>query len=318
MQTFRVLFVLFFFLICLPENAAAITPEEIPILNCPLNKPKNRKGEVALCAMFRDDGPFLKEWIEFHRLVGISHFYLYNNCSADNYWEILKPYVEKGIVEIFDVPFDTSGINDIAKTHNFVQVCCYNHAIQQARSHNKWLAIVDTDEFICPVSTSSLPKLLRDYEYAGGLVVYWQMYGTSWIWDLAPGELLIEKLLYKFPVNHRINALWKTIAQPLFATCSSPHTCAYPNGVFAVAPDHSKFSHTPGWDAPPVDKIRINHYTYRTLSFYYNTKKKRMLAWGNNPSPELEHAIQVEANSVYDPVMLKYVEKLHQRMLTNP
>lgn len=30
---------------------------------------------LAVCAIFRDEAPYLAEWIEFHRLVGVEHFY---------------------------------------------------------------------------------------------------------------------------------------------------------------------------------------------------------------------------------------------------
>ncbi len=39
---------------------------------------------MSLCAIFKDEADYLREWIEFHRIVGVEHFYLYNNsnCSA--------------------------------------------------------------------------------------------------------------------------------------------------------------------------------------------------------------------------------------------
>ena len=38
------------------------------------------------------------EWIEFHRLVGVERFFLYDNGSTDDHREVLAPYVEEGIV----------------------------------------------------------------------------------------------------------------------------------------------------------------------------------------------------------------------------
>ena len=39
---------------------------------------------LAICAIFRDEAPFLDEWIAFHRLMGVEHFFLYDNGSVDN------------------------------------------------------------------------------------------------------------------------------------------------------------------------------------------------------------------------------------------
>ncbi len=34
------------------------------------------KFNVSLCAIFKDEADYLKEWIEFHRIVGVEHFYM--------------------------------------------------------------------------------------------------------------------------------------------------------------------------------------------------------------------------------------------------
>lgn len=292
----------------------AITKEDVVITKCKKNRTGKRKCKVALCAIFRDEGPYLKEWIEYHRLVGVSHFYLYNNCSQDNYLQILQPYIDKGIVELFDVPVDSYAYYDGAATHNFVQVRCYNHAIKTARSYNSWLAIIDTDEFICPVIDSSLPKALERYNDAGGVVVYWQFYGTSHVWDLAPGDLLIEKLVNKAP-NNGGNGLFKSIVKPELAVCVDAHwSRMIDDRIPLVMPNHQRFNHSPNFSSLPIDVIRINHYTYRTESWYYNVKKKRRAQWGDNPSPDEERARMDLYNSEYDPVMLKFVPKLKKRM----
>lgn len=299
-------FVLALFL--LMTSLEALVEQDIPIVKCQLNRSDKRKADIAIATIFRNEGAYLKEWIEYHRLVGVSHFYLYNNLSIDNYWTVLQPYVEKGIVELFDVPFDSNAYFDGAATHNFVQVTCYNHAIKLARKANKWLAIIDSDEFICPVKDDTLQKALRRYKHADGIVVYWQIYGTSNVWDLQPGELLIEKLLYKEPHTGG-KGLFKSIVKPRHAICKDPHLTLVEGGK-VITPDYKTFSHKLSFPLLPIDTIRINHYTYRTLSYYFNQKKPRRAQWGFVPSPELEQSILDRANSVYDPIMLRFVDKL--------
>ncbi len=64
------------------------------------------KHYVSICAIFRDEAPFLEEWIEYHRMIGVEHFYLYNHLSADHYYEVLRPYIQEGIVELKDWPIE--------------------------------------------------------------------------------------------------------------------------------------------------------------------------------------------------------------------
>lgn len=300
------------FFLLFTGSLSALTKEDVPIVPFESNRLDKRKGKIALCAIFKNEAPYLKEWIEFHRLIGISHFYLYNNLSADNYLDVLRPYIQEGVVELFDVPFDSTVYLDNAKTHNFVQVCAYNHAIKLSRGSNKWLAIIDTDEFICPVKHKDLASVLKKYDDAAGVKVHWQTYGTSNVWELGFKELLIEKLLYRFPTKSWANTQYKCIVKPSFVTCKNPHSCK-PHGGKIVFGNHK--TEKPSKDStPPVENIRINHYTYRTLGFYYNVKKARRINWGFNPSPELEQNILNEANSVYDPIMLNYVPELRERV----
>lgn len=290
----------------------ALTSTDIPINPHKNNNKKTRKCAVSVCAIFKNEGPYLREWIEYYRLLGVKHFYLYNNLSTDNTQQVLEPYVNEGIVELFEVPFDSTLSQDFAKTHNFVQVCCYNHAIRLSKEKSKWLAIIDADEFICPVSDDNLVSLLKRYDDAPGLIVFWQIYGTSNVWDLGPSDLMIEKLLNKFPVNSGSNLLFKSIVKPKHAICLNPHSCKYTHG-HAVTENHTRFHHGT-LISPLIDIVRINHYTYRTESYYYYVKKPRRIEWGFNPSPEMERAFLDEGNSVYDPVMMKFVPELRKRM----
>ena len=41
-----------------------------------------KKHQLSICAIFKNEAKFLKEWIEYHRLVGVDHFYLYDETGA--------------------------------------------------------------------------------------------------------------------------------------------------------------------------------------------------------------------------------------------
>ena len=46
---------------------------------------------VAACARVRNEGPYLREWLEFHLLTGMSHFYIFDDASSDNTRDVLGP-----------------------------------------------------------------------------------------------------------------------------------------------------------------------------------------------------------------------------------
>ena len=59
---------------------------------------------LSICAVFRNEAPYLREWIEFHRIVGVEKFFLFNNRSEDDYKSVLTPYIESGLVELTQWP----------------------------------------------------------------------------------------------------------------------------------------------------------------------------------------------------------------------
>ena len=75
---------------------------EPPIHKCKIkyiNINTDIKGDYcAICAIIKNKAPYLKEWIEYHKLKGIKKFLLYDNESEDNTYKILESYILKGTV----------------------------------------------------------------------------------------------------------------------------------------------------------------------------------------------------------------------------
>ena len=57
--------------------------------------------KLSIGALFKNESHSIKEWLEHYLYQGVEHFYLVDDDSTDNTREILKPYVEKGIVSLF-------------------------------------------------------------------------------------------------------------------------------------------------------------------------------------------------------------------------
>lgn len=257
--------------------------------------------KLSIAMIFQNDAPYLKEWIEFHRLLGVDHFYLFNNLSDDNYREVLKPYMRKGIVELFEWPYAS---NDVAEWDK-IQVSAYDFAWRYATGKTKWLAILDSDEFLFPTQSNSLPSFLKEYEKYGGLCVNWVMYGTSNVSKVPEDKLLIESLVLSSGGSDH----FKSIFRPeRVAWIPSPHYVCYKEGYCHVTPDHGPVH-------PPfiqIEKIRINHYWSRDEFYLNNVKIPRRAKWGTPPEVCLTWANN--NNACYDPAILRFVEPLKRKM----
>lgn len=263
--------------------------------------------DLALCAIFKNEADYLREWIEFHKLVGVQHFYLYNNLSEDHFYQVLTPYIESGEVELFEWPDQFK--EDGSRAWTQTQTSAYMHAVQLAKRKAKWLAILDTDEFLFPVEKDSLVDFLLDYEREAALCVNWQMYGTSGVAEIAPGHLLIEDLIYKAPTEYGENIQVKSIVRPMCVeSVTNPHHCNFILGLYQV---NSNGEMRFGPFSPVlVDKIRINHYWTRDEKFFYEKKIARREGWHDGASMVRANNI----NEVVDEAIHKYVSRLRDRL----
>jgi glycosyl transferase family 92 len=122
---------------------------------------------LAACAIYRNEARYLREWIEFHLLVGFERFYLYDNQSDDDHLAVLEPYIAEGTVVLKSWPV-TSG-----------QHLAYEHCINTRRDAARWMAFFDLDEFMFSPEGKPLPEIVGEFEQYPGIGVNVAVFGTS-------------------------------------------------------------------------------------------------------------------------------------------
>lgn len=191
-----------------------------PLISYKSFKPKKYKHQLAVAIMFKNEAPNLKEWIEYHQVIGATHFYLYNNESTDNYAEVLVPYVASGLVELIDwakVPEHAIwGLWD----ENWVpyQLGAWKDLFEnRALGIDQWVAILDVDEFIVPNYEAKPLLELLDSEVkkkTGSLAIYLRYFGTSGVKTIGPNDLMTEKLTMRAFNDYKLNTIPKSIHRP--------------------------------------------------------------------------------------------------------
>ena len=254
--------------------------------------------ELAVAAIFQNEAPYLEEWIRFHLQVGVEHFYLLDHKSTDSPRRVLEPWIDKGIVQLISWPLEYNTVYEWTE----VQCLAYERALYWARGKVKWLALIDTDEFLFSVR-GSLAQELKRYENYGGVAVNWQIFGTSNVKKIPEGKRLIEMLYLKAPKDQEENRHVKSIVRPeRVEGCDNPHSMKYVSGFFQVTTAEVPFE---GGLSPSVeiDPLRINHYTLRDEHFLTTQKIPRLEKWWGNKS-DWKTKIQ-RMNVVEDRTILK-------------
>ncbi|MBX4994119.1 hypothetical protein ABID08_003602 [Rhizobium binae] len=126
---------------------------------------------LSCVTVAKNEGEYLDEWIQFHLLVGISHFYIYDNGSTDQSLSILRGYENAGIVTV--VPWRPFSV--WANT----QILAYAHAVSNFGSRSRWMAFFDLDEFMFPTHAPSLIEFLQAREQEQAICVAGVNFGTS-------------------------------------------------------------------------------------------------------------------------------------------
>lgn len=271
-------------------KAASIAREEYRI-----------RYELAACLKFKNVARYLREWIEFHQIVGFQHFYLYNNNSTDEYKEALAPYRAEGIVTLYDWP--QTPAFPTADEH-----CVANH-----QHEARWIAFLDDDEFLFPTCSESVRKILRRYEPFPALAVHWLMFGSSGHIGRPEGLVLENYLLRAESPSPTI----KSIVNPRrVAASANTHHWIYRNGQ--IASDENERPAATSQSAPAtVDVLRINHYWSKSREDgEYKVTRGAVDQWArDNPrSMELWHEFDRDFNQVEDREILRFVPELKRRL----
>lgn len=258
---------------------------------------------LSICAIYRDEASYLAEWIEFHRLVGVERFYLYDNRSEDDHLDVLAPYLEDQTVALQDAgPEPARGGN---------QQRIYTQCVQERRGESRWIAFLDIDEFLFSPAGQPLPELLVDYEQWPAVGVNRTWFGSSGHRTRPPG-LVIENYLHR--MDRRGKSSIKSIVDPTrTGECLDPHHFAYPEG-FAVDENKQQIE---GVFSPSYtyERLRVNHYYTKSEEECDERKSARLR---QNPAFKETRPIGDEQhgwfNQIPDETILMYLPALREAL----
>jgi len=261
---------------------------------------------LSVYCRFRDEKRYLREWLEYHLLQGVEHFYLFDHLSIDNPLAVLQPYINKGVVTY------TYFSEELASPHSATFAKMGNQALALALGKTRWLAIIDSDEFLVPAEGVALVDFLRRHQRHPAIVVNWQMFGTAGVEQIPADKLLLEVLTQRAPRDYGQNKHVKTILQPALTTDVDIHHANYPAGTYAVNTDRQPVV---GAFSMPIhtDRLRLHHYFMRDRNFVREVKIPRRAKFGHDAS-EIWHWDE-DMNQEKDTTMLKYVAVLRPRVL---
>jgi len=258
------------------------------------------KHFLSVAAIAKNEGCNFREWIEYHRLVGVEKFYIYDNESTDDTRETLRPYIESGLVEYTYFPGK--------KKQNPAYIDCFN----KHKLDTKWIALIDLDEFLVPLDCETIPDFLKRLPLAATqLCIGWLVYGDSGHEKKQDG-LVIEAFKYHWG---EADFCGKVIINPRDIAMLNAHRSIMINGETVnedgnvIKPSQwikgrrlkGKFT---------ISKIRINHYQIKSWEEYSKKYARGAAGSGNYKKFTRKTFDKLNINKALDNTMDKYVERL--------
>jgi hypothetical protein len=256
---------------------------------------------VLIC-VFKNEAPFLAEWLQFHRERGVERFYLADNFSDDEPLSVLQP----GITEQWISYSKTS----TPKMNTRIQARELNKLLMRVKKDYKkaWVMVIDVDEFLFSLpGQASITEILDRFKgrRVATIQVNWVMFGTSHIERLDPQKKMLEQLLWRAHPQLGEHKMGKPIAYlaNVDGFLEGPHL-PFARGVAQYfyadgtkyLPDKPEIKHEP---------LRINHYFYRSNEYYQTEKRRKRKAFGDEREGKREHSHIQACNFMEDRTILK-------------
>jgi hypothetical protein len=83
---------------------------------------------LGLCAIAKDETPFLREWVAYHHYVGFEKIYIYDNESRIPVRDSIADFYDRQICDSYTIP------------GRAMQLVAYNHCLKNHGHEFEWLA----------------------------------------------------------------------------------------------------------------------------------------------------------------------------------
>jgi len=286
--------------------------------------------DIAACMIFRDEAHILSEWLEYHLMLGVEHFFLYSHMSRDNYKEVLHPYVKAKQVTLMEWNFPRRR-HAPGGGGPYPQVTAYDHALARLRGVANWIVVIDSDEFLAQMSDVTLSDFLAQQEDVAGVLLNWAMFGTSGH-KTAPDGLVIENYTQRGLITNTKNRHVKPIINPgRVVKALDPHmweagkdsfgekySFVDEHGVRLSEETQTKpFLTYAGTPKASWDVFRVNHYATRSEEeFRHKIRARGRLSSGVHDDDAWfeRHLRDNNLNDEEDTHMLAFVPELKRRL----
>lgn len=271
---------------------------------------------ITICAIMKNEAPYILEWIAYHKAIGIDNFVIYDNVSSDESYKMLVALDRANIIKCYSQPSDGGGSP---------QLKVYNHCLRNHGASTQFMAFLDADEFLVPLdgvdAVDWIASTFDSNPDMTAMAVNWKIFGSAGKIRAEPG-LVMERFQQAAAGPNRV---FKSIVRPGAVREMAIHYAFLNDGRYGDEKGRPvEFMPEPGGvpgriSAPSSDRLRVNHYMIKSVE-EYAIKRNRGNANYSIEHPEKfkrfddEYFRQADRNDVHDQAALRFLEATKDRI----
>jgi hypothetical protein len=145
-----------------------------------------RGNRTGIVTCMKNEGPFILEWLAYHRAIGVEEFLVYTNDCTDGTDELLDLLQKKGVLQHRDNPYREV---DMKPQHAALHAAS-DDAMVQAWD---WVICTDVDEFInIHVGEGRLDDLYAAIGDTNMISMTWRLFGNADVERFRDGFIIEE------------------------------------------------------------------------------------------------------------------------------
>ena len=158
-------------LLALAETVFGASPIRAPSSR---TRPAQSTNRTAIVTTMKNEGPFILEWLAYHRAIGVDDFLIYTNDCSDGTDALLDVLQAKGLVQHRDNPYRSSP--NLMPQHAALQAAEDEPILLTCA----WGICMDVDEFInIKIGDGTLPALYAAMGDANMISLTWRLFGNA-------------------------------------------------------------------------------------------------------------------------------------------
>lgn len=221
--------------------------------------------KTLLCCIGRKENRYVRDWVEYHKSLGITNIYLMDNNydGEEDFREVINDYIDNGYVILKD-----------CKNKKSHQLKGYTECYETYGNDYDWIIFIDIDEYITLSKHKSIDEYLEQdkFEDYHLIKLNWLNYGDN---DLVyyenkpvyerftkPCDIDL-KIYYDVPQNYHVKSIIRGGLGKLIWT--TPHT---PDNIEKCCANNGKKTIQGPFSVMNYEEAFVKHYTTKTATEY--------------------------------------------------